>query len=117
MAKVQKGNGTVRLMTDKFYEINKTWVPDRVATWQANMFLDAAIELVKESYEPGFFWMQEQVISTMNSDYVIRLIVENTMPSIKKPEDDPEGMASEVGTWCKILDLNSIIDTSRLDKS
>lgn len=117
MAKVQKGNGTVRLMTDKFYEINKTWVPDRVATWQANMFLDAAIELVKESYEPGFFWMQEQVISTMNSDYVIRLIVENTMPSIKKPEDDPEGMASEVETWCKILDLNSIIDTSRLDKS
>lgn len=117
MTKVQKGRGDVRTIPEYFYEINKKWIPDRIATWQANMILDAAIEIVKESQESGFFWMQEQVVSTLNSDYIIRLIVDNTLPSVKNPEDDPEGMASEVGTWCKILDLNSIIDTSKLERS
>lgn len=117
MAKAQKGNGTISMIPDNLYEVNKMWIPDKIATWQANMILDAAIEIVKESWEQGYSWMQKQVISTLNSDYMIKMIVNNTRPCVKRHSEDPEGMASECGTWCKILNLNSIIDVSTCERS
>jgi len=117
MTKVQKGNGVIHMIPNELYEVNKKWIPDRIATWQANMILDAAINIVKESHEHGQTWMQKQVVSMLNSDYMIKMIVDNTRPSIKKPDEDPDGMASECGTWCKILELNSIIDASSCERS
>ena len=61
--------------------------------------------------------MQKQVISMLNSDYMIKMIVNNTRPCVKRHSEDPEGMASECGTWCKILNLNSIIDVSTCERS
>lgn len=117
MTKVQKGNGKVNTTPDCLYGLNEVWMPDKIAAWQANMILDAAIELVKESWEPGFIWIQGQVISRLNSDYMIRLIVDSTRPSVKRMSEDPNGLASEAGTWCKILDLNSIVDVSKCERS